>query len=306
MSAPLSPGAIVNSRYRIVRTLGSGSFAAVYLGADLREKGSFWAIKEVLCGGILADRKELLESFRNEARMLGTLTHPGIPRIVDYFVAAGRGYLVMERIEGLTLEDIFLNNGKPLLEKEVLLWAAQICTTLEYLHGLMPAIIYRDLKPANVMLTLEGRVVLVDFGIARFYDPGKNSDTVPLGTPGYSPPEQYGKDQTTPASDIYALGTTIYYLVTGADMAAYHFRFPPARALNQDISERLERVLERCMELNISCRYPTVAELKCDLLQCLQFGSTGKSLGEKYGKWLKELKLLCHFRKTSQGGGKSV
>jgi len=305
MSAPLQPGAIVNSRYRIVRTLGSGSFGAVYLGVDLREKGAFWAIKEVLCGGILADRKELLESFRNEARMLGTLSHAGIPRIVDYFVAAGRGYLVMERIEGLTLEEIFLNNGRPLAEKEVLPWATQICTTLEYLHRQKPAIIYRDLKPANVMLTLEGRVVLVDFGIARFYDPGKNSDTVPLGTPGYSPPEQYGKDQTTPASDIYALGTTVYYLLTGADMAAYNFRFPPARTLNQDISERLEQVLERCMELNASYRFSSVDDLKCELLQCLHQCPAGKSLLKITGKWLKELKFPCFFRKTSQGSGKS-
>jgi serine/threonine protein kinase, bacterial len=301
MSAPLQPGVIVNSRYRIVRTLGSGSFGAVYLGADLREKGSYWAVKEVLCGGIIVDRREFLETFRHEARMLSALSHAGIPRIVDYFITGGRGYLVMERIEGLTLEEIYQNNKKPLLEKEVLPWALQICTTLVYLHGHTPPIIYRDLKPSNVMLTLEGRVVLIDFGIARFYYPGRESDAEPMGTPGYSPPEQYKKDQTVPASDIYALGTTLYFLLTGADMAAYNFRFPPAPSLNPDISSSLGRVIERCLELKVADRYSTAAELKEMLLHCLEHGASGKGLIEKYGKWLRDLKFPRITRRTIPG-----
>jgi len=265
---PIEVGSVINSRYKVVRLLGAGSFGAVYLGMDLREKGSLWALKEVVGNrAAFTDHSEFLLSFRNEARILMSLSHPGIPGIIDFFISGGRGYLVMERVEGLTLEEIAENNKNPLSEEEVIRWGVCVCDTLHYLHSHDPAIIFRDLKPSNVMLTMDERVILIDFGIARFYVPGKPSDTVPLGTPGYSPPEQYGRDQTTPASDIYALGTTMYYLLTLQDMASFKFKFPPVRTLNQQVSTRMEKVLERCLELNPECRFSSVVDLKQSLLE---------------------------------------
>jgi serine/threonine protein kinase len=300
MAAPLTPGMVVNSRYKILRLLGTGSFGAVYLGMDLREKGSVWAIKEVLGGGpALTDKKELLDSFRNEAQILTTLSHTGIPRIVDFFVNGGRGYLVMERIEGLTLEEIAENNKKPLDEKEVITWALQVCNTLEYLHSQRPPIIFRDLKPSNVMLTIDERIVLIDFGIARFYDPGKLRDTIPLGTPGYSPPEQYGKGQTTPASDIYALATTMFFLLSLKDMAAFNFKFPPLRSCKQEASPLLEQVLARAMSLHMQQRHQSMAEFRDDLSRIQESLQKEKNFLKKYGRFLSDIKLdrLFHGKK---------
>lgn len=277
--SPIEVGSVINSRYRVVRLLGTGSFGSVYLGMDLREKGSLWALKEVMGNrAAFNDHSEFLLSFRNEARILMSLSHPGIPGIIDFFISGGRGYLVMERVEGLTLEEIAENNKKPLREEEVIRWGLCICDTLHYLHTHDPAIIFRDLKPSNVMLTMDERVILIDFGIARFHIPGKHSDTVPLGTPGYSPPEQYGRDQTTPASDLYALGTTIYYLLTLQDMASFQFKFPPVRTLNAQISPLLEKVLARCLEINPACRYENAQDLKRSMLAAKEAGGRPKGL----------------------------
>lgn len=301
MDTPLQPGMVVNSRYRIVRSIGSGAFGEVYLGKDLKLKGSLWALKEVMgIGPGYADRKEFLESFHNEAGILMTLDHAGIPRVVDYFISGGRGYLVMERIEGLTLEEIALNNKKPLDEKEVLTWALQICETLKYLHSHEPPIIFRDLKPSNIMLTIEERVVLIDFGIARVYSPEKSHDTVALGTPGYSPPEQYGKSQTTPASDLYSLGTTMFFLLTQADMAHFNFRFPPVREKNPEVSPQLERVLVKCLDLTPRERYQEAKELAGELQNILQGVSKGLGMLKKYGRILDSIKLDSVLRSRKQ------
>ncbi|MDQ7821696.1 MAG: serine/threonine-protein kinase [Candidatus Eremiobacteraeota bacterium] len=302
MAAPLQPGTVVNSRYRITRFLGSGAFGAVYLGMDLREKGAVWALKEVLGEGMEpGEKREVLESFRNEAAILTALSHRGIPRFTDYFITGGRGYLVMERVEGLTLEDIVKNNKKPLNEREVAGWAIQLCDTLEYLHRHDPPIIFRDLKPQNIMLTMEERVVLIDFGISRFYCPGKDTDTIPLGTPGYSPPEQYGRSQTTPASDLYSLATTLYYLLTLQDMASFQFRYPPVRAFNSGVSQGMEHLLAKCMAWDTKERYQSAAQVRGILCELTGKPSENGSM-KKYGVFLKEIRLesLFPFRREKR------
>lgn len=267
----LEPGIVVNSRYRIIRFLGSGAFGAVYLGKDLKEKGLICALKEVRIKDFPAEeRKEIIESFHNEARILSNLSHKGIPRIIDFFFKDGKGFLVMERVEGITLEEILINNkNNPLPERDVLQWALQIAETINYLHLQKPPIIYRDLKPSNIMLSIDQRIVLIDFGIARLYNPTRFCDTIPLGTPGYSPPEQYGKDQTTPASDIYSLGTTLYYLLTSKDMASFSFNHPPVRTFNHCVSKEFEQVLKKCMEIKQENRYGNIEELKNNLAAIL-------------------------------------
>lgn len=292
MDDPLGPGIIVNSRYKIIRSLGSGAFGEVYLGKDLREKGAIWALKEVFLSGMSTfDKNEFLNSFRNEAELLTTLSHPGIPRVTDYFITRGSGFLVMERVEGLTLEEIARNNKKPLAEIEVLSWALQICDTLEYLHSQDPPIIYRDLKPSNLMLTIEERIVIIDFGIARLYSPDRPQDTAPLGTPGYSPPEQYGKSQTTPASDIYSLGTTLYYLLTLKDMASFNFKFPPIGSQNPRISVQLGKTLAKCLEWSPGNRYQSARELKTELEGVMGSLAGGGGFLRKYGRYLKGIRL---------------
>ncbi len=150
---------------------------------------------------------EAAENFKREAHILAALKHPNLPSIYEQFSETGRWYLIMDFIEGETLEEHLMKKQEGHLSvEETLQIGLQLCTVLAYLHSRQPPIIFRDLKPSNIMLTPEGNLYLIDFGIARHFKPGQNRDTIALGSPGYAAPEQYGKAQTTPRSDIYSLG----------------------------------------------------------------------------------------------------
>src|SRR6266704_2200175 len=167
---------------------------------------------------------EATENFKREALLLAGLTHPNLPSIYDHFSEAGRWYLVMDFIEGETLEERL--NKEPegrLSVEEAQRIGIQLCTVLGYLHGRQPPIIFRDLKPANIMMTPDGHLYLIDFGIARHFKPGQAKDTIAFGSPGYAAPEQYGKAQTTARSDIYSLGANLHQLLTGIDLHKLHF-----------------------------------------------------------------------------------
>lgn len=264
--SPTRPGVLLAGRYQVDRLLGEGAAGCVWLARDTREKGRVWAVKELDFSGLPpGERRELLDHFEREAALLMRLDHPALPRVTDRFSEGGHEYLVMERVEGPTLERIVEERGGPLAPEEILAWGLQICDVLDYLHGQVPPVIYRDLKPANVMLTVQGRIKLVDFGIARTARPGRAGDTVAYGTPGFAPPEQYA-GRAEPRSDLYALGATLHRLLTGRPVGdatgqvsrdGRCFRFDAIRAHNPAVSTDLEGLVAECLEMDPEKRPPS-------------------------------------------------
>jgi serine/threonine protein kinase len=267
---PLSNQQVIhNGRYRIVSLLGQGGMGAVYQAWDLSLDIPV-AIKENLDGS-----PEAQKQFGREANMLARLSHPNLPRVTDYFFIPGQGqYLVMDFVEGEDLHEM-LNRLGALPEPQVLNWISQICDALAYLHSQPSPIIHRDIKPANIKIRPDGRAVLVDFGIAKVYDPHLATTIgAKAVTPGYSPPEQYGSSGSTDArSDIYALGATLYHLLTGSlppeslDRIVGSSTLCPPRQLNQNISPTAEGAILKAIEVATDRRFQTVDELRAALAQ---------------------------------------
>ena len=264
---PLTPGQVLNSRYRIVKLLGQGGFGAVYKAWDLNLKGPC-AVKENFK---LSPAEQA--QFSREASLLFKLHHPNLPRVFDQFTIQGEGqYLVMDFIEGQDLGDLIHDNGGPLPEDTVIGWLTQICEALDYLHSQTPPVIHRDIKPSNIKITPDGRAMLVDFGIAKTGITGTPTTAAARGvTPGYSPPEQYGSAQTDARTDIYAMGATLYALLTGQEPPSSTDRvvgipLPPPRQLNQGIPPALEALVLKAMAIEPVKRYPSAAEFKQALL----------------------------------------
>jgi tetratricopeptide (TPR) repeat protein/predicted Ser/Thr protein kinase len=255
-------------RYQLVSRIGQGGMGAVYKASDTRLDDRLVAIKEMSKAGMPAARLEEAEaSFEREARLLGKLLHPNLPRIHDHFTENDRSYLVMDFIDGETLEEYLDKRGHgPLPVERVLNWAEQLCDVLSYLHNHQPPIVFRDLKPANVMISESGHIFLIDFGIARIFKPGQSHDTVALGSPGYAAPEQYGKAQSTPRSDIYSLGALIHCLLTGDDPSERPFFFRPASQANPAVPAGIEALLQRMLEMDAE-RRPARAQ---EVLQTLR------------------------------------
>jgi len=251
---------VLRERYLIKRTLKMGGMGAVYLAADIERENELCAVKEMLDQfGTADDRLEGREWFAREAAMLLSLRHPAIPAIRDYFIENGHYYLALDYIEGRNLEDVLEREGTPgLPEGQVMEWAAHITEVLVYLHGRPPPIIFRDLKPANLMRTSAGNLYLVDFGIARVFSVARQGTMV--GTPGYCPPEQY-QGLAEPASDLYALAATCHHLLSGRDpRQAPPFSFPAIRSLAPQVSKATETLLAGALLLDADQRGPAVDE----------------------------------------------
>src|SRR6266513_3673989 len=193
---------------------------------------------------------EAIEAFKREAFLLAGLTHPNLPRIYEQFNDSGRWYLVMDYIEGETLETYLNKMGGKLPIEKVLNIGIQLCSVLDYLHTRQPSIIFRDLKPANVMFTTGDHIFLIDFGIARHFKPGQAKDTTALGSSGYAAPEQYGRTQTTPRADIYGLGATLHQMVSGNDPSDTPFHFTSLQLLNHPILSQLEKLIMQMLEMD--------------------------------------------------------
>jgi len=263
----LPPNALLAGRYVILRKVGGGGMGAVYQAADQRIAGKLWAVKEMSDAALTTplDKQQAVDAFRREAQLLATLDHGNLPKVSDFFTEGGKHYLVMDFIQGQTLEQMLLGALGFLPESEVVSWVVQLCDLLAYLHSRQPAIIFRDLKPANIMLNDEGRIKLIDFGIARVFQPGKGKDTQAMGTPGYAAPEQYGVRQSDARSDLYALGVTLHRLLTRHDPADFPFNLPPPRAINPALSPALAAVIARATQVDIAARFQTAAEMKTAL-----------------------------------------
>ncbi len=259
-------------RYQLVSRIGQGGMGAVYKASDTRLDDRLVAIKEMSKAGLPSALLEEAEAaFEREARLLGKLLHPNLPRIHDHFTENDRSYLVMDFIDGETLEEYLDKKGHvPLPPEQVVNWAEQLCDVLSYLHNHQPPIIFRDLKPANVMISESGHIFLIDFGIARIFKPGQSHDTVALGSPGYAAPEQYGKAQSTPRSDLYSLGALIHCLLTGDDPSERPFFFRPASQLNPAVPSGLSALLQRMLEMDAE-RRPASAQ---EVLQALRSGDS--------------------------------
>jgi serine/threonine protein kinase len=257
----------LNRRYRIIKQVGKGGFGAVYMAADLPFGNRVVAIKEMSQSGLSQqDLIEATNAFTREALMLASLSHPNLPRIYEQFNELGRWYLVMDFIEGETLEEYTSKAPRGYLPLvEVLDIGLQLCTVLDYLHTRFPPIIFRDLKPANVMRTHNGHLYLIDFGIARHFKPGQTTDTIALGSPGYAAREQYSKAQaqTTPRSDIYSLGATLHQLLTGDDPSLMPFQFKPLHGL--PVPSGLETLIMQMVELDARDRPSTMSYIKQEL-----------------------------------------
>ena len=264
----LSPGTILQGRYNIQGTLGRGGMGAVYLAQDMRLGNRPVAVKEMIPDPSASpvEQAQAQRQFQQEASMLASLDHPNVPRVSDHFTERGKHYLVMDYVDGDTLEEIMSRTPGFLPESQVLNWGSQLCDVLTYLHSRQPPVIFRDLKPVNVMVDSSGTVKLIDFGIARVFKPGKTTDTLKMGTMGYAPPEQYaGKGQTDVRSDIYSLGATLHHLLTRRDPTQYPpftFNTAPPRSLNSAVSPHVEAAILKALAHDHTQRFQTAAEMK--------------------------------------------
>jgi serine/threonine-protein kinase len=240
---------LLDNIYRLTHVIKEGGMGFVYKAVDAA--GAEYAIKEMRDNFATEDeRKEGIERFIEEAELLHNLNHPAIPQVYRSFIDEGRYYLSMEFIYGEDLEEV-LKREKRFPEPVVLRWADQLCDVLEYMHS--AGLIYRDMKPANIMIDRDGNVKLVDFGIAKLLRPGQRNTMV--GTPGYAPPEQY-QGLATVESDIYALAATLHHLLTGRDPRDHPpFTFPPANTFNRAISAQTTKALEKALSMEVAERF---------------------------------------------------
>ncbi|HEX6778819.1 MAG TPA: serine/threonine-protein kinase, partial [Ktedonobacterales bacterium] len=268
---PASPASdarrLIHGRYRLVRQLGVGGFGAVYQAEDTTLGNRLVAVKEMSPRGLTTEEaREATQAFQREALLLAGLAHPSLPRIYERFEEDGRWYLVMDFIAGETLEVYLDKRGGNLPVKEALQMALQLAEVLGYLHSRQPPIIFRDLKPSNIIRTPDGQLALVDFGIARFFKPGQSKDTIAFGSPGYAAPEQYGKAQTTPRSDVFSLGALLHQMLTGIDPSEKPFRFAP---LTMPRPAGLSALLERMVDMDESKRPPSMESIQRELERLL-------------------------------------
>jgi serine/threonine protein kinase len=258
----LSEGHLLDGRYRVRKVLGVGGMGRVYLSNDTRLANRPVAVKEMILGDGIAEKKAI-EDFTREATVLARLSHPGIPTLIDHFAENGRHYLVMEFVAGGDLDKVVQEAGGKLPEQRVLRWARQILSVLEFLHSQTPPIIYRDLKPGNIMIDKDGRAMLIDFGIARFLPKGGKATMI--GSPGYAPPEQY-VGRVEARSDLYSLAATMHHLLTGRDpVLEPPFSFPPVRTVAPEISIATASAVDRALSHEMDKRFASAH----DMLQAL-------------------------------------
>ena len=257
-----------NDTYEIKSLIGKGGMSTVYL-AEHKRLHTRWAVKEV------RKQQGTRFDFLAESNILKRLQHPMLPRIVNIFEDTENIYIVEDYVEGITLDDL-LKREKKVDEPLALQWFRDLCGVLRYLHTQQPSIIYRDMKPANVMLQPDGSLKLIDFGIAREYKEASSGDTTYIGTKGYAAPEQFGRAQTDARTDIYALGVTMYHLVTGKSPYEPPYQFVPARELDGKLSHGIEYILNKCVQPEPADRYQDVDKLLDDLNHIYRFDKAWK------------------------------
>lgn len=259
----LKIGSIIDGKYKILNKVGQGGMSVVYLAMN-EKANKQWAIKEVRKDGV-KDFELIKQGLIVETDMLKKLSHPSLPSIVDVIEDDNTFLIVMDYIQGNPLSKTLEEYGAQ-SQENVVEWAKQLCDVLGYLHSRKPPIIYRDMKPANVMLKPDGSITLIDFGTAREYKSKNIADTTCLGTIGYAAPEQFGgMGQTDARTDIYCLGATLYHLVTGMNPCEPPYEIKPIRQINPALSNGLEKIIMKCTQRDPDARYQSCAELMYDL-----------------------------------------
>lgn len=295
----LEIGSVVDEKYKILNKIGQGGMSVVYLALNERANKT-WAIKEVRKDGI-QDFTTVKQGLIVETNILKSLSHKYLPSIIDVIDDEDTFIIVMDYIEGKSLNKVLQESlerdNLPIGVEDVISWGIQLCDVLYYLHTREHPIIYRDMKPANVMLKPNGEISLIDFGTARVFKTGNSEDTTCLGTPGYAAPEQYGGNgQSRPQSDIYCLGATLHHLITGRNPAATPFNFPPITQCRPTLLEEtprelrntllgLEMIINKCTQYEPENRYENCAQLSYDL-------EHPEELGLPYRRKLKGKMLL--------------
>lgn len=255
----LETGTLVDGKYRVLSEIGHGGMSIVYMAIN-EKANKTWAIKEVRKNGVL-DFEAVKQGLIVETEMLKRLKHPNLPSIIDVIEDEQTLLIVMDYIEGNSLSKALDEYGAQPQDR-VIEWAKQLCDVLGYLHSRTPAIIYRDMKPANIMLKPDGNLTLIDFGTAREFKEKNLADTTCLGTVGYAAPEQFGgMGQTDGRTDIYCLGATLYHLVTGQNPSEPPYEIKPIREINPSLSSGFERIIQKCTQRNPNDRYQSCAEL---------------------------------------------
>ncbi len=277
-------GTVLNDIYRVVKLLGKGSMGNVYLVERIEDDKKFVVKELTFSKDAILNYDDGLEIFRREAEFMAKFDHPGIPKMYGVFSQNCKEYLTMDYIEGKTLEEIINASKKPVEKNKAITWTIQIAEIIDYLHNsFQKPLVYRDLKPSNIIIKPDGKPVLVDFGIARYYNPDKTSDTFNYGTPGYAAPEQYkGKGQSTPQSDIFGLGVILFQMLTKYDPSLKPLQFPSMKSLNPLISDELESTVFKAIQLDPLKRYISMAEFKEVLQKYL------KDTEEKHIIWTEE------------------
>lgn len=251
----MDKGYILDNRYEIVDVLGSGGMGKVYLGRNIM-LGTFWAIKE------LRNEPDKPDNVLSEVELLKDLDHPALPKVFEVIKANRSYYVVFTYIKGTSINNKLAEVGY-FNEKTVIDIGIALCEVLTYLHTREPKpIIYRDLKPSNIILSPDGSIKLVDFGIAREFKEENAQDTVFIGTRGYAAPEQYGEGQSGQYTDIYSLGVTLKQMLTGKSPLEPPYGLGPVRRINSGVSKKLEQILEKCTSRDIDSRYKSAGELK--------------------------------------------
>jgi serine/threonine protein kinase len=274
LTGRLPPQSMLRQRYLIASVAGRGGMSAVYRAVDTQQANRSVAIKEMSQGFMSEEeRGAAIARFQQEYNLLNKMHHPNLPQIYDFFNEGDRFYIVMDFIDGKTLFELLRQNGgQPLPVAQVIGYALQLCDVLSTLHNQQPPIIFRDLKPTNVMIRSDGRLYLIDFGIARLFKEGQQQDTVLLGSPGYAPPEQHGSAQTSPRSDLYALGATLHCLLTGRDPFNHpqRFVFPPIRQFNPLVPAELDSLIQQMLAHDERYRPASAEQVKQALLSFRQ------------------------------------
>lgn len=283
-------GRILDGKYEILKKIGEGGMSIVYLAMDLRLNKQ-WAVKEIKPG---IDRGLSGKLLRAETKVLRSADHPVLPRIVDILKDENTYYIIMDYIEGITMDRVLRNEGAQPQEL-VIGWGRQLADALDYLHSLDPPVIYRDMKPSNIMRKPDGSIKLIDFGTAKECVEEDSNDTTALGTRGYAAPEQFGDGsgrglgRTDARTDVYCLGATLYHMVTGLSPAEPPYEIRPVRELNPKLSGGLEAILLKCTEADPKKRYQSCKELLAAL-------DHYEMLDENYQKRLRRnnrIFLLC-------------